>query len=70
MGPLGLAKLTLVVEDFDTVALLTAGKTPRRRVKLGEGARPVTPDLRDPSAPVRPELVVGLKANGCIISKH
>ena len=42
-------------EDMDTIALLTAGKTPRRRVKLGEGARPVTPDLRDPSPPVRAE---------------
>jgi ecdysteroid kinase len=31
--------------DYDTINLLTAGKKPRRRIKLGEGARPIAPDL-------------------------
>jgi hypothetical protein len=33
-------------DDFDTVRLLTAGKTPRRKVTLGEGAAPLSPDLQ------------------------
>lgn len=33
--------------DMDTIALLTAGKTPRRQVHLGAGARPIAPGLRD-----------------------
>jgi hypothetical protein len=33
-------------DEFDTVALLTAGKTPRRKVTLGEGAAPLSPDLQ------------------------
>jgi hypothetical protein len=32
-------------EDFDTIDLLTRGKTPRRQVKLGEGARPIASGL-------------------------
>lgn len=35
-------------EDLDTMCLLTAGKAPRRAVRLGEGARPLTPDLLRP----------------------
>jgi len=34
-------------DDMDTMALLTAGKTPRRQVRLGEGARAIAPGLRD-----------------------
>ena len=35
------------IEDFDTIALLTAGKTPRRQVTLGgEGSRQVPESLR------------------------
>ena len=33
-------------DDYDTVALLTAGKKPRRIVKLGEEASPLPPDLQ------------------------
>jgi hypothetical protein len=33
-------------DDYDTVALLTAGKTPRRNVKLGEHASPLPPNLQ------------------------
>jgi Ecdysteroid kinase-like family len=33
-------------EDLDTMALLTDGKTPRRAVRLGEGARPIASGLR------------------------
>lgn len=33
-------------EDLETMALLTAGKSPRRSVRLGEGARPLSPGLR------------------------
>jgi hypothetical protein len=32
--------------DMDTLALLTAGKPPRRVVKLGEGARPISSGLQ------------------------
>jgi hypothetical protein len=32
--------------DMDTLALLTAGKAPRRVVKLGEGARPISSGLQ------------------------
>lgn len=38
-------------EDFDTVALLTAGKPPRRAVRLGEGARPLTAALQQAAQP-------------------
>jgi aminoglycoside phosphotransferase (APT) family kinase protein len=31
--------------DYDTINLLTTGKKPRRAIKLGEGARPIAPDL-------------------------
>jgi hypothetical protein len=34
-------------DDYDTVALLTAGKTPRRRVHLGDEASPLPPDLQE-----------------------
>lgn len=34
-------------EDFDTINLLTKGKTPRRKVKLGEGAREIASGLRE-----------------------
>lgn len=33
--------------DLDTIALLTAGKTPRRVVRLGDGARPIASGLRE-----------------------
>jgi Ecdysteroid kinase-like family len=33
-------------EDLETVPLLTAGKAPRRSVRLGEGARPIASGLR------------------------
>ncbi|MCU1346366.1 MAG: hypothetical protein JWL70_2632 [Acidimicrobiia bacterium] len=33
-------------EDYDTVELLTAGKTPRRQPKLGEGASTISDKLR------------------------
>jgi aminoglycoside phosphotransferase (APT) family kinase protein len=32
-------------EDMETIALLTAGKTQRRQVRLGEGARAIAPGL-------------------------
>ncbi len=41
-------------EDLDTIALLTAGRPPRREVRLGEGARPIASGLREllePNAP-------------------
>ncbi len=34
-------------EDFDTINLLTRGKTPRRKVTLGEGAREIASGLRE-----------------------
>jgi Ecdysteroid kinase-like family len=43
-------------EDYDTVRLLTEGKTPRRVVTLGEGASPLPPDLaelRNSRRPIR-----------------
>jgi len=33
-------------EDYDTVALLTEGRRPRRSIAVGEGAWPLTPTLR------------------------
>ena len=33
-------------EDLDTIKLLTAGKSPRRRIELGVGARRIAPGLR------------------------
>ncbi len=33
-------------EDLDTIKLLATGKTPRRRIRLGVGARPVAPGLQ------------------------
>lgn len=34
-------------EDMETMTLLTAGKKPRRQVRLGEGARSIAPGLRE-----------------------
>jgi hypothetical protein len=34
-------------DDYDTVALLTAGKRPRRMMTPGEGASPLPPDLQE-----------------------
>ena len=45
-------------DDYDTVKLLTAGKTPRRTVILGEGASALPPDLqqlRDSRTPSGPD---------------
>ncbi len=33
-------------EDFESIQLLTAGRAPRRQVRLGEGARPVVAELQ------------------------
>ena len=34
-------------DDMETIVLLTAGKAPRRQVRLGEGARAIAPGLRE-----------------------
>ena len=36
--------------DYDTIALLTAGRSPRRRFVPGDGAYPLAPALRDEMA--------------------
>lgn len=38
-------RFSAAAEDLETVKLLTAGKVPRRRVRLGEGARPIASGL-------------------------
>ncbi|MGE4337284.1 MAG: phosphotransferase [Pigmentiphaga sp.] len=45
-GRIMVERFFAAAEDFETVKTLTAGKAPRRHVKLGEGARQVLPQFR------------------------
>ena len=44
------ARQFAALADYDTIALLTAGKLPRRRFVPGDGAYPLAPALRDEMA--------------------
>jgi hypothetical protein len=46
-GSLGIVeRFFTAAEDLDTIKLLTAGKQPRRKITLGEGARPISSGLQ------------------------
>jgi hypothetical protein len=45
-GRIMVERFFAAAEDFESIELLTAGRQPRRQIKLGEGARQVLPELR------------------------